>query len=82
MGVDSDRVCDPTNARIMIYREFKGENYAIPVEVWDTGDGVCARTTECVRCHHDNMIMMAETEDPELSESEMIFAKTAISSAV
>jgi hypothetical protein len=69
-------------AHMSIVRSFHGLNYEIPIEVWESPEGVCARVVRGIRSENDEMMLLAATEDPELDEVEMSAAKAAIWAAL
>ena len=65
---------------IEVCRSFQGKEFRIPVEVWDTPEGVCARSMANV--FHRNgsrvILLLAVHEDPELDEHEIGLAEDSL----
>lgn len=67
-------------SQIEVCRSFQGTDFKIPVEVWSTPEGVCARSLASI-FYRDGAraIMLVEAEeDPQLNENEMGLAEESL----
>jgi hypothetical protein len=64
-------------SQIEVCRSFQGTDFKIPVEVWSTPEGVCARSLANIFYRDGTRaIMLVEAdEDPQLNEYEMGLAE-------
>jgi hypothetical protein len=64
-------------SQIEVCRSFQGTDFKIPVEVWSTPEGVCARSLASIFYRDGTRaIMLVEAdEDPQLNEHEMGLAE-------
>ena len=70
----------PVTARIDVIRYFHGDQYHVPVEVWDTPEGIVGRALDNVLSRDADacILLIAVDEDPELDLHEMGIAKNAL----
>jgi hypothetical protein len=67
-------------SHIEVFRTFHGKEFRIPVEVWDTPEGVCARAVANVFYRDGSrvILLLAAYEDPQLDEHEMGLAEDSL----
>jgi len=67
-------------SHIEVFRNFQGNAFKVPVEVWNTPEGVCARSLADI-LYRDGarVIMLLEAdEDPQLDEQELGLAEDSL----
>ena len=67
-------------SHIEVFRSFQGNEFTIPVEVWDTPEGVCARSIANVFYRDGSrvILLLAAHEDPQLDEQEIGLAEDSL----
>ena len=67
-------------SHIEVLRSFEGNEFTVPVEVWDTPEGVCARSIANVFYRDGGrvILLLAAHEDPQLDEHEMGLAEDSL----
>jgi len=67
-------------SHIEVLRSFQGSEFTVPVEVWDTPEGVCARSIANVFYRDGSrvILLLAAHEDPQLDEHEMGLAEDSL----
>lgn len=67
-------------SQIEVFRNFQGSEFAVPVEVWNTPEGICARSLANIFYRDGNrvILLLEADEDPQLDEHEMGLAEDSL----
>jgi hypothetical protein len=67
-------------SHIEVFRNFQGNEFKVPVEVWSTPEGVCARSIANVFYRDGSrvILLLAADEDPQLDEYEIGLAEDSL----
>jgi hypothetical protein len=67
-------------SQIEVFRSFHGSQFKVPVEVWSTPEGICARSLASIfyRDGARAILLLEVDEDPQLNEHEMGMAEDSL----
>jgi hypothetical protein len=67
-------------SKIEVLRNFQGTEFKVPVEVWSTPEGICARSLASIfyRDGARAILLLEADEDPQLDEREMGLAEDSL----
>ncbi len=67
-------------SKIEVFRNFQGTEFKVPVEVWSTPEGICARSLTSIfyRDGARDLLLLEADEDPQLDEREMGLAEDSL----
>jgi hypothetical protein len=67
-------------SQIEVSRNFQGSEFTVPVEVWNTPEGICARSLANIFYRDGGrvLLLLEADEDPQLDDHEMDLAEDSL----
>jgi hypothetical protein len=67
-------------SQIEVSRNFQGSEFTVPVEVWNTPEGICARSLANIFYRDGGrvILLLEADEDPQLDDYEMDLAEDSL----